>query len=77
MEETTTSKESRLTEAEMCHRLGISKGQLRKQVKLGFIPKPKHTNKGPRYELNDERRSAFGIRPVGMIQRVIVGGWQE
>ena len=61
----------------MCQRLGISKGQLRKQVKLGFIPKPKHTNKGPRYELNDERRSAFGIRPVGMMQRVIVGGEQE
>ena len=74
MEETTTRKESRLTEAEMCQRLSISKGQLRKQVKLGFIPKPKHTNKGPRYELNDERRSAFGIRPVGMMQRVIVGG---
>ena len=74
MEETLTRKESRLTEAEMCQRLGITKGQLRKQVKLGFIPKPKHTNKGPRYELNDERRSAFGIRPLGMMQRVIVGG---
>ena len=74
MEETLTRKESRLTEAEMCQRLGITKGQLRKQVKLGFIPKPKHTNKGPRYELNDKRRSAFGIRPVGMMQRLIVGG---
>ena len=74
MEETLTRKESRLTEAEMCRRLGITKGQLRKQVKLGFIPKPKQTNKGQRYELNDERRSAAGIRPVGMMQRVIVGG---
>ena len=74
MEKTTTRKESRLTEAEMCQLLGVTKGRLRWQAKHGFIPKPNHTNKGPRYELDDERRSKFGIRPVGMLQRIIVGG---
>ena len=74
MEENTSRKESRLTETEMCQRLGVTKGQLRKLVKQKFIPKPKHTHKGPLFELNDERRSAFGIRPVGLFQRIRVGG---
>lgn len=74
MEETTTRKESRLTEAEMCQRLGVTKGKLRSLKEAGFIPKPKNTNKGQRYELNDDRRIAAGIRPVGMMQRILVGG---
>ena len=74
MNKTTKQKQSRLTEDEMCERLGVTKGQLRSLKDAGFIPKPKHTNKGQRYELNDEQRSAFGIRPVGMMQRAIVGG---
>ena len=74
MKKTTKQKQSRLTEAEMCKRLGVTKGQLRSLHEAGFIPKPKQTNKGQRYELNDERRSAAGIRPVGMMQRIVVGG---
>lgn len=76
MKDTTTRKESRLTEAEMCRKLGITKGQLRKRVKEGSIPKPKETNKGPRFELNDERRLERGIRPLGLFQRISVGGWE-
>ena len=74
MDKTTKQKQSRLTGAEMCQRLGVTKGQLRRLKDAGFIPKPKNTNKGQRYELDDERRSKFGIRPVGMLQRILVGG---
>ena len=74
MKKTTKQKQSRLTEAEMCERLEFTKGQLRRLHEAEFIPKPKNTNKGQRYELNDDRRIAAGLRPVGMMQRLIVGG---
>lgn len=65
MDTTTKQKESNLTTSQMCDLLGVTKGQLRRLVKEKKIPKPKQTNKGPRYELNDERRIAAGIRPIG------------
>jgi len=80
MDTITKEKESNLTETQMCDLLGVTKGQLRRLVKEKKIPKPKQTNKGQRYELNDERRIAAGISPIGGLfptiatLRILVGG---